>query len=509
MVRLLSFVLLSFIAIAPLSVIASISSASTADASMADAVTVDPTSIADRSPQLIVRQPRHSSMGYSRFGTSSAQGETSNYQVLRFKNHQERIAYEQSLERGGIEFEAPVVYRSDAVELNDLQLLEMREASVKADPMLSSQWSLFPVFKDERRFEGVDIDAMRAWTVVKSAPKVVMYIVDSGVNDSHEDLKGRVVGFYNAFDSSKPAEDDNGHGTHVASIAAARGDNKIGMTGLVPGDIQIVAVKFLGSKSSGDTTVALRAFEWIEQDIDSRWAEDRDLRFIVSNSWGGGYSRFLEEVFQRLADRGVLLITSAGNHSKNNDVDGYFPCNFKATGNLCVGATDISDNYASFSGYGVQSVHLAAPGVQILGLVPAEGQSQGCAGEFCRKNGTSQAVPHVSGVAALVWAANPSLSHRGVHEVLVNSVDRLPNLEDKVMSGGRLNAYRAVLMATGSDISQADRPLAAKEASSAGGGCSLGASPSNSAATLAMFLPILWVLLMIRRRAKAHDSTRY
>jgi subtilisin family serine protease len=281
-----------------------------------------------------------------------------------------------------------------------------------------------------------------------------------------------VVGAFDAFNSNSDPSSLNSHGTHVSSILGAAGGNSYGITGVVPGAVKIVDGRFLNAQNQGDSDTALRVVRWMEQDMQARREQDPNVKFIGSNSWGGDVkSSFLEEAMQRLAAYDYLPITSAGNHGGNNDTKGYYPCTFNLNANTCVAASDRVDLRASFSAYGPKTVHVFAPGFQIYGIIPGTMSGSTYTSKYEVKQGTSQAVPHVSGVAALIWAANPNLSANDVRQVLLKSVDRLPGAEAEVLSGGRVNAYRAVLMATGQEPSKADRKLAAT--SEGGGGCSL------------------------------------
>jgi len=357
------------------------------------------------------------------------------------------------------------------------------------DPLSGNQWSLFSDQVTIDTYGAVDIDAARAWTVTKGSSEVVIYVMDSGIDVRDPDLAGRITSGFDALNPGSAPVDENSHGTHVSSILGARGENNYGITGVVPGAIQIADGRFLNSDNQGDSERALAVVNWMEQDMEERRAQNPNVRFIGSNSWGGSVkSTFLEEAMQRLSAYDYLPITSAGNHGGNNDEVGYYPCNFALYANTCVAASDRFDLKASFSAYGPQTVHLFAPGYQIYGIIPGTQTSSGYSSKYQVKQGTSQAVPHVSGAAALVWAANPNLSAAEVRQILVESVDRLTGAEDEVIAGGRLNAYRAVLIATNQDPSKADRKLAATEGGG-GGGCSLQTREVSS--------PILAILLVI------------
>ncbi|MGH2691761.1 MAG: S8 family serine peptidase, partial [Actinomycetota bacterium] len=137
----------------------------------------------------------------------------------------------------------------------------------------------------------------------------------------------------------------------------------------------------------------------------------------------------------------TLFVVAAGNDSTNNDVQPKYPCNIKLPNVLCVAATDEFNGIASFSNYGM-SVDLAAPGVRILTTHP-DG--------YVEFHGSSAATPHVSGVAALLWARHPGASVDQIAQALVKGVEQLPQLTGKTFAGGRLNAAGA-LRQLGDDV---------------------------------------------------------
>lgn len=373
------------------------------------------------------------------------------------------------------EWEEVVPFQADDVSIGN------PNPSGGSDPLSSNQWSLFSNQSTLDSYGAVDIDAARAWAITRGSSDIVIYVMDSGIDTRDPDLQGRVTSGFDAYNPGQSPTDQAGHGTHVASILGAIGGNNYGITGVVPGNLEIADGRFLNAQNLGDSDSALRVVHWMEEDMQRRRNINPNVKFIGSNSWGGDIkSEFLEQAMQRLSAYGYLPITSAGNHGGNNDTKNYYPCNFALMANTCVASSDRLDLKSGFSGYGPQSVHLLAPGDQIYGIIPGLSLSGGYQSKYETKRGTSQAVPHVAGVAALIWAANPNLSASDVRQVLVQSVDRLPGAETQVLSGGRLNAYRAVLMATGQNPSQADRILGANSREGGGGGCSLSAESGET-----------------------------
>lgn len=421
-------------------------------------------------------------------------------QKLVFETEQEKQEYLLHLDQK-YEAEENVMYTGEAVSLNDGV-----QSPVTGDPLFANQWPLSTVSTDVDHYKGIDIDAVRAWTITRGSSDVVIYVMDSGINKNDPDLKDRVTSGYNAFSPGTAPDDQNGHGTHVASIAAANGENGIGISGVVPGAIQVGDAKFLNESNSGDSVTALNAIHWIESDFSARLQANPKMKCVVNNSYGGDVkSDLLESDMKRVAALGCLFVTSAGNHGSNNDTKPYYPCNFALTGNTCVAASDRYDAVTSYSGFGPQSVHILAPGQDILGVVVGTFNGNSYVSQYDVKRGTSQAVPHVSGVAALIWAANPALAATDVRQIIINSADKLPNGEQYVLAAGRLNAYRALLIATGQDPALADRGFTSTKAATkaSSGGCSLEmneAAQSPSLAFISLALLFCWSLFAYRRR---------
>jgi thermitase len=158
---------------------------------------------------------------------------------------------------------------------------------------------------------------------------------------------------------------------------------------------------------------------------------------IISASWGSTQkSRALEEVIRKAYENDILFVAASGNANTNNDRTPHFPSSYNVPNVVSVAALDRNDKLARFSNFGVKSVAIAAPGVDIL--------STWLGNQYEEKSGTSMATPVVAGVAALIVAENPRISVSDLKKKLLASVDPLPGLKDKVASGGRVNAAKAV-----------------------------------------------------------------
>jgi len=296
-----------------------------------------------------------------------------------------------------------------------------------------------------------DIDAPEAWDVGGEKPLVIA-IIDTGVDSLHEDLQANIWtnpgeipgngvdddgngyiddihGWDYVWDDNAPM-DDNGHGTHVAGIVAAVGNNGRGIAGL-NWSARIMALKFLDASGYGFTSDAVTALEYA----------DRMGVKLSNNSWGGqGNSLALREAIDSVGAHGMLFVAAAGNTRANIDALPQYPAAYALDNIITVAATDHNDSLANEetwgSNWGPVGVDLAAPGVEVLSTIPNN--------KYAKMNGTSMATPHVTGAAALVWSQAPGLSAVQVKLRLLGTVDHLTVLEGKCVSEGRLNAGRAV-----------------------------------------------------------------
>jgi thermitase len=325
------------------------------------------------------------------------------------------------------------------------------------DEMFSRQWGLFNSGENDGK-AGADISAMRAWAVTTGSDQVVVAVIDSGVDYSHPDLanniwtrpqiikayqdddltsKGAIddvvddVHGFNFVDDNDDPMDDNGHGTHCAGIIGAEGDNGLGIAG-VNWNVKIMPLRFMDANGTGTTKDAIEAINYV---IDRKRA-GVNVR-IISASWGStAKSRALEDVIRKAFEEDILFVAAAGNSSSNNDQTSHYPSSYNLGNIVSVAALNRNDQLASFSNYGAKSVHIGAPGQEILSTWLEHG--------FTEKQGTSMATPFVSGVAALILAENPKMSVNDLRARLLKSVDVLPSLKGKVSSGGRINAAKAV-----------------------------------------------------------------
>ncbi len=315
------------------------------------------------------------------------------------------------------------------------------------DPRYPEQWALHNTGQDQGT-PGADIRAETAWDSGTGSRDVVVAVIDTGIDYTHPDLAGNIwdnegeiagngidddgngfvddVRGWDFVNGDDDPMDDAGHGTHVAGILGAAGGNHDGIAGIA-WQVRLMPVKFLGADGGGSTADAVAAVEYATR-MGAR---------IMNNSWGGnGFSQALLDAIEEAAAADALFVVAAGNSGTNNDLYPTYPASYDVPNILSVAATDRFDHLAGFSNYGAGSVDLAAPGVEILSTVPGA--------RYAVHSGTSMATPHVSGVAALVRAAAPTIDVATLRRRLLTQVDPVPGLQGAVATGGRLNAGLAV-----------------------------------------------------------------
>lgn len=280
---------------------------------------------------------------------------------------------------------------------------------------------------------GADIKAVPAWDAAKGDPGVIIAVLDTGVDLGHPDLAPKIESSgYDFANDDDDATDDHWHGTHVAGIAAADTDNGAGVAG-VAWDCRILPVKVLDQNGDG-------YYSWIAAGI--VWAADNGAD-VINLSLGGPYDDpFLEDACRYACERGAVIAAAAGNESSAV----LYPAAYDAYV-LAVTATDYNDAVAGFSNRGPE-VDVAAPGVYILSTAPRlyVGESNP---PYLFATGTSQATPHVSGLAALVAWAKPDLPPAEVMNVVRYTADDVNRASypgrDDYAGYGRINMERALV----------------------------------------------------------------
>jgi subtilisin family serine protease len=319
------------------------------------------------------------------------------------------------------------------------------------DPRFAELWGLHNTGQNSGT-PGADIHAPEAWGPSTGSSNVVVGVIDTGVDYNHEDLSANM--FRNPLDCNSNGIDDDGngyvddcygidtangdsdpmddhfHGTHVAGTIGAAGNNGIGVVG-VNWQVSLMACKFLDSSGAGFDSDAIACLEYLAM------MKDRGVNIVATNnSWGGGgYSQALFDAIDLHRQRGILFIASAGNSGRDADLRRQYPSNYYLPNIIAVAATDRNDALASFSNFGRHTVHLGAPGAAILSTVPGN--------SYASFSGTSMAAPHVTGVAALLKAQDPSRDWKAIKNLILAGGDTIPSVANTI-SQKRLNAYGAM-----------------------------------------------------------------
>jgi len=295
------------------------------------------------------------------------------------------------------------------------------------DPHASSQWALNT------------INARTAWDYTTGSRSIIVAVIDTGVDYNHPDLasntwintreisgNGRdddgngfvddVRGYDFANNDVEPL-DDNGHGTHVAGIIGALGNNGAGVAG-TNWNVQIMPIKFMSANGSGFLSNAVKSVNYAVQNGAK----------IINNSWGGGgYDSAMASAITNAQNKGVIFVVAAGNAANNNDLNPQYPANYSNANVVSVAASDQNNNLASFSNYGAGTVDIAAPGVSIISTTPNN--------TYSSYSGTSMASPYIAGALALVWSIRPDWTYSQVIADVLNTANRTAGLNGKVTTG--------------------------------------------------------------------------
>jgi subtilisin family serine protease len=316
------------------------------------------------------------------------------------------------------------------------------------DPSFDRQWGLHNTGQEINGTVGIadaDIDAPMAWDIIKGSTDVVVAVIDSGVDYNHHDLvsniwtnageipgngidddgNGYVDDFqgWDFFDNDNDPIDPTGHGTSVASIIGAVGNNGIGISG-INWNTKIMVLK-AGNESGLTLAAIIGAIEY---------ASSFGAHVINCSLTSDERHQSLKDTIDETSS--AVFVCAAGNGSSNNDVTPYFPASFESAHIIAVAATNQFDNIHAESNYGATSVDVGAPGVNIYSCYLGN--------EYRYRTGTSFAAPSVSGIAVLLKAQYPLLTNIRVKEIIEASVDPIGALNGLIATGGRVNAYNAL-----------------------------------------------------------------
>lgn len=342
--------------------------------------------------------------------------------IVKFKESAQTGIAAASDENGGAETAALEVPEGESIEAymeelerrDDIEFVEpdyrIELAYKRKDPELAT-----------RQYHHKQIDTAAAWKQTKGSKKVVVAVIDDGMDVAHPELKKQFIAPYDALSKKKGTITAGKHGTHVAGLIAASAGNGTWGAGVAP-STKIMPIDVIDQGGYGYTSDLIHGIEHaIKADVD-----------IINMSLGSYYySEALNGVIQKAHKRDIVIVAAAGNDGTRN---AHYPSSFDNV--ISVGAVTRTDVSALFSNKG-PTIDLTAPGVDVYSTLPSN--------QFGPLSGTSMATPIVSGVAALIKANQPSLSNKEIEKRLFSSSDDLGKAgRDDVYGHGRVNAKKAL-----------------------------------------------------------------
>ncbi|MGZ3726000.1 MAG: S8 family peptidase [Pseudobdellovibrio sp.] len=363
--------------------------------------------------------------------------------IVRWENGQTTIENGESAED----------FKSNFVSKN-LALIQHvdQDYRVKIHTDAEAQGATDTVTADSMNWGPESIGAPNMWNIGDNGDGVAVGVVDGMVDVNHAQLSANILVNANEIPNNGIDDDHNGfvddykgiqvnsetndpvqnrHGTHVSGIIAA--DSTQGpIEGMAP-KAKILPAQFIGNDGGGSIGDAIVALNYVAS---------RGVK-IINMSWGLDPCMDipnLRSTLQDLSNRGILLVTAAGNGDSsgvgiNMDSTPSFPSAYKFANQINVAASTFNQVLAGFSNYGTVAVNVAAPGVGIYSTTPNN--------QIETMSGTSMAAPMVSGAAALLWGAVPSATASQIKQAILNSVNR-PASPLLVSTGGIINVYDAL-----------------------------------------------------------------
>ena len=343
-----------------------------------------------------------------------------------------------------------------------------------SDPNFPEQWALDNVGQTGGTPDA-DIDANDAWDINTGDPNIIIAILDTGIDYEHPDLKDNMwlneaelngtpgvdddgngyvddiygydfagAAYTQPNDGDGDPNDINYHGTHVAGIAGAVGDNAVGIAGLC-WNVKLMALKTVAD----DVAVAgiLMTSDTIEA---INYAVNNGAK-IINASWGSPeFSQAEYDAIRAAGEAGVLLVAAAGNAGSNNDLNPLYPASYDLDNIISVMSTDHNDDPSNFSNFGESSVDIAAPGEDILSTTPRIDLFPmvvfGVPTDYATVSGTSMSAPYASATCALIWSEFPTLPNSLVKGVLLKSADPINSDPRCCVSNGRINVFNALTL---------------------------------------------------------------
>lgn len=327
-------------------------------------------------------------------------------------------------------------------------------ADTPNDTLFHLQWGLHNIGQSGGT-QDADVDGPEAWSTQAGNSGVVIAVLDTGVDLDHQDIQANIwmndgedwvngnpgnngvdddgngkIDDYRGWDfannDNDPDDDSDGHGTHVAGIIAADGNNGVGVAG-VAWSASIMPLKMLSGGKGGLVSHEIAAIDY---------AVKNGAQIINASLGGSNFSQLEYNAIERARDAGVLFVAAAGNSGTNNDTTPVYPASHDLDNIISVAATDQYDDLMSSSNFGVSSVDVAAPGSYIYNITVGN--------RYQFRSGTSMAAAHVSGLACLVLSGDFNLTCNQIRGRILSGADAKGSLSGYVSTSGRVNAYASI-----------------------------------------------------------------
>ncbi len=345
--------------------------------------------------------------------------ESDTYDAQSVLDSQSKRFYKGQKDAGDAESTETAAADSSTVEFVTEEASETLTAN---DPMISNQWFLDAVGA---------VDAWSSLNGFTSGSGVTVAVLDTGIDLSHPDLSGQIAGGTCFTGENITGQDNNGHGTMVAGIIAAKANNSIGVSGVAPG-AKLLAVKVMTKAGTGSSANIIKGINY---------AVSKGADVINMSLASAYYDSLMNTAISNAANAGVVVVCAAGNSSSSA---GSWPSDCEDA--ISVTSTGSDGTFSSFSNYG-EAKDIAAPGENMTSTAYSKTYKSG--------NGTSFAAPVVAGVAALLLDADSTLSVSEVKDILYTSADDLGASGKDIYYGyGQVNAEKAVMLAL--DIGEQD-----------------------------------------------------
>ncbi len=337
--------------------------------------------------------------------------------------------------------------------------LEKSEVISKTDKVENEPSALFndPAIKQAWGLK--KSDAARAWKVTRGSRDIIVAVIDTGVDNVHEDLKENLwrnpgesgldkngkdkatngidddkngyvddINGWNFVSNTADLTDNHGHGTHIAGIIGAVAENHKGISGIAP-DVSLMVIKYYDPKVTNTDN--------LKNTINSiNYAIKMGAQIINYSGGGTDYSQEEFDAVKRAEKQGILFIAAAGNERSNSDQFHYYPADYKLSNIISVTALDPSKEVLASSNFGIETVDIAAPGQNIISTLPGN--------NYGFMTGTSQATAFVSGAAVLVKANKPEFKYGDIKKYILSTGDPSTTLALKTRTSRSLNLFKAL-----------------------------------------------------------------